>query len=232
MRQEPPTVSNSFCLVWGHKHCFCVPSLSALASHRDFTFGNDRDDLSPVSLDCRHTLLLLRRHSSIVDDSESLLFMLVDFRPFINLMLSSHPVPSLPPHSGSPSLDRHFGRRLGRIGICSRTSDGHPRFLLHRHSRLPLPSASPSPHSVRCMLMVVRSKHKQFSPRLRSERNTDSRVINIAISRRLNTGIIPIESHSVFPFVELEETCQSDDLETVVEGDENRDLFKHAQFLD
>ncbi|KAK2960280.1 hypothetical protein BLNAU_4833 [Blattamonas nauphoetae] len=48
------------------------------------------DSLSPVSLDGHHTLHLLRCHSSIVDGNELLLFMLVDFRPFINLMLSSH----------------------------------------------------------------------------------------------------------------------------------------------
>ncbi|KAK2960214.1 hypothetical protein BLNAU_4767 [Blattamonas nauphoetae] len=114
------------------------------------------DDLSPVSLDGRHTLLLLRRHSSIVNDTESLLFMLVDFRLFITLMLSSHPLPSLPPHSGFPSLEQHFGRRFGRIRRFNHRLDGRSRSQLPHHPHpplclsltthtLPLPSASPSP---------------------------------------------------------------------------------------
>ncbi|KAK2948061.1 hypothetical protein BLNAU_17008 [Blattamonas nauphoetae] len=105
-----------------------------------------------------NTTLLLRRHSSILDDKESLLFMLVDFRHFINLMLSSHSFPTLPPHSGSHSLDRPFGRRLGRIGRCRHRIDRRSSSLLLRHPHpptplclsltthtLPLPSASPSP---------------------------------------------------------------------------------------
>ncbi|KAK2960163.1 hypothetical protein BLNAU_4716 [Blattamonas nauphoetae] len=89
-------------------------------------------------------LFLLRRHSSIVNGNESLLFMLVDFRHFITLMLSlsTHtlPLPSASPSPPSPS---------------------HSPLPLPHHPHPPTPSASPhhTPSHSLCLSLTTHTSH-------------------------------------------------------------------------